>query len=441
MTAAPGARPIENFLWDGERPMNVGEFIDSADRAALLQRVAGQFALHLCDPGGGHWLARDRLGINKLFYSVEADGTVTSSNFLIDLLEGGRSWRRVWSVPSGHVVDIDPESRTLVSSKYAPLAFNEAASEAPPPIEPYARGIRARFESVFRSLRGALGGRDLYVTLSGGLDSSTVAVLAKQYLGDFTAITFAIDPGDGSAPRSEDLATAERLASDLGVPFEPVVVSEDDVVERIDDVLVYGQDWRDFNVHCGLVNACIGRAIGAREREATAPAPVLLTGDTMNELLADYKTETYEGHEFYRLPRLAPARLRRTLVGGLDSGDREIGIFRHYGVAALQPFALCADELVALPPEHVNSERAKQAIMREVMGDEVPEYVYARPKTRAQSASADLGGGTLSLLTDRGIDGSWLADRFAQLFSVEREALGQVIRAGYYRSTAEYPES
>jgi asparagine synthetase B (glutamine-hydrolysing) len=440
VTAVGSGLTLENFLWKNGRVFDPASLSTSEDRGAALEGLAGQFALQHIDARGRYWLARDQLGVNKLFYTIDDDGSVVSSNYLIDLLAEGRSWRDVWSVPSGHHVLIDTESRTLELTKYAPLAYNETASEAMPAIEPYARRIRERFESVFRSMREALGGRELFVTLSGGLDSSTIAVLAREYLGAFTAITFAIDPGDGRAPRSEDLATAERLASDLGVPFVPVIVSADEVVDRIDDVLVYGQDWRDFNVHCGLVNACIGHAIGSRPRTEGEPAPVLLTGDTMNELLADYKTESYAGHEFYRLPRLAPARLRRTLVGGLDSGDREIGLFGHYGVAALQPFALCAEELVALPPEHVNSERAKQAIMRQVMGDQVPEYVYARPKTRAQSASADMGGGTLSLLTDRGIDADWLASRFGQLFSIDRDALGQLIRAGFYRSTAKYPE-
>lgn len=430
---------LANFLWRGDDPVDTSVLEAREHPRERLEELSGHFALHLEAGQEQQLLARDRLGVNKLFFAIEA-GEVVSSNYFYELRQRGHAWESIWSIPSSHFALIDPGRRTLRLEKYAPLSFNETASESPPAIEPYAASIRASFERAFERLALALAGRKVYVTLSGGLDSSTIAVLARQSLGDFTAVTFAIGDGD-SPPKSEDFATAERLAGDIGVAFEPVVVAPDEVVDCLDDVLIYGQDWRDFNVHCGLVNACIGRAIGRKAAASSEHArPVLLTGDTMNELLADYRPETYNGQEFYRLPRVAPARLRRSLVNGLDSGDREVGLFGHYGVDTLQPFALCADALTDLPPEHVNSERAKQAIMWEVMGDSIPDYVYRRPKTRAQSASADQGGGTLSLLADRGVDAQWLAARFGQLFDIDVDDLRHLIRGGGYRSTKTFPE-
>ena len=93
----------------------------------------------------------------------------------------------------------------------------------------------------------------------------------------------------------------------------------------IDPVLMYGQDWRDFNVHCGIVNLAIARAIRAEHHDGARP--LLLTGDGMNELMADYSPVIHNELEYYSLPRLPPGRLRRFLVQGLDAGDREVGIF------------------------------------------------------------------------------------------------------------------
>jgi asparagine synthetase B (glutamine-hydrolysing) len=437
MQRATGPR-LESFLWRGDEPLAAGA-LELASGAAALDGVTGHYALHARGADGVHRLARDRLGVNKLFFAIGPDGEVDSSNFLFDLIASGHTASAVWSVPCGHFLEIDPARRTLRAERAAPLPFDDAATIDAREIGAHGRRLRQAFERTFARIRRAVAGRPLYVTLSGGLDSSTVAVLTRELVGEFTAISFAIQPPGGDAPRSDDLRTAARLAAELGVRVEPVVVPADEVVARLDEVLVYGQDWRDFNVHCGLVNACLARSIAAHAPAGTRP--IVLTGDTMNELVADYQTETYQGHDFYRLPRLGAARLRRSLVAGLDAGDREVGLFGHHGVATLQPFALSADALAALPAALVENRRAKQAIMREVMGDAIPEYVYERPKTRAQSASADLEGGTLALLSARGVDAEWLARRFAELFSIERAALGQLIRAGCYRSTSEYPRT
>ena len=119
------------------------------------------------------------------------------------------------------------------------------------------------------------------------------------------------------------------MASHLGIEHIEVLADPDEVLALLDDVLVYGQDYRDFNVHCGLVNATIGKAIQAMHPEG--PRPVVLSGDVMNELLADYTPVQFQGLEYFGLPLLDRGRIRRFLVGGLDSGDREVGILARFG--------------------------------------------------------------------------------------------------------------
>jgi hypothetical protein len=70
-----------------------------------------------------------------------------------------------------------------------------------------------------------------------------------------------------------------------------------------------------------------------------------------------------------------------------------------------------------------------------MFGDRIPEYVYSRPKTRAQVGDADVGRGVLGLCLARGIDQPALRRRFAELHGVEDPAsLDRFIRAGRYRS-------
>ena len=239
----------------------------------------------------------------------------------------------------------------------------------------------------------------------------------------------------GDDVRGSDLTFARLVAEHARIPLEVVRASSDEVVELLDAVLVYGQDWRDFNVHCGLVNAAIGRALCTRAGDAAgSPRPVLLTGDTMNELTADYAPVVYRDARYYALPRLPMERLRRVLVSGLDTGDREVGIFNAFGLDVIQPYALIADALIAVPATALEIPRAKQELVRAVMGDRVPAAVYERPKVRAQAASPEVGG-TLAALADRGIDGTRLQHRFAELLGIDVRELPGLIRGGRYRFT------
>jgi asparagine synthetase B (glutamine-hydrolysing) len=422
---------VTDFVWSGERfvrdPAEL-DLADAPDPVVLARSLRGQFAIH-CGRGGEHVLARDALGVNKLFYAI-AGRELVSSSYWIDLVRRCPG-QAVWSVPSGHVVRVSPGDRQLRMDRCAALPFDETDGEPGP--EHVAR-IRDSLTRTFRRLRDPAEGRPLFVTLSGGLDSTTIAVLARRHLGAFTAVTFAIDDGDEARP-TDDLRYAERVAADLEVPLMVVRATADELCQLIDVALLYGQDWRDFNVHCALVNAAIGRAIAAGAGER----PLLLTGDTMNELMADYTPVVYRGREYYPLPRMPIGRLRRFLVQGLDAGDREIGVFAHYGLDAIQPYAMCAEAYAAVPGGCLARPEAKQHLVRAVMGEAIPTYIYERPKVRAQVGGADEVRGTLAALVDRGIDAAWLERRFCQLFELDVPDLRRAIRAGFYRFTTAYP--
>src|SRR5207237_8247735 len=91
----------------------------------------------------------------------------------------------------------------------------------------------------------------------------------------------------------------------LHYPAFPPLRSAD--LELLDTVLLEGIDWRDFNVHAGLVNAALARGI-AQLHASDSAAPVALTGDIANELLADYHAEQIGGRAFSALPPPPPPR-------------------------------------------------------------------------------------------------------------------------------------
>lgn len=428
---------VSNFIWVGDQPAREPEFSTADELCHALHKISGQFAIEIEDRDGTYVLVRDPLGINKLFFAV-GESIIESSNFLIDLVGRGHWLEEVYSVPSGHTVVVDPARKTLKLSKYSKLRFNENGTDVRS-IEDYALDIRNRMAEVFCRLREVLAGRPIFVTLSGGLDSTTIAAATREYLGEFTAVTFAMDHGDGDPVSSEDLHFAKLVAGELGVPLKTVLATPEEVESLLDVALVYGQDWREFNVHCALVNAKIASYLAEHHVLKENNRPVILTGDTMNELMADYAPVMFRGKEFYSLPRLPAHKLRRFLVSGLDAGDREVGIFAYYGMDVIQPYAMLADVYAALPAAHLQKADAKQCLVRKVMGDKIPAEIYGRPKVRAQVGGSQEVGGTLRAMIDAGLTGDRLRQRFAELFNCREDARDRLIQAGYYRFTTRFP--
>lgn len=389
----------------------------------------GHFALHREERPGVHVLERDRAGVHKLFFGIEPSGRVRVSNFLIELLTGGIPLERIGSVPPGARVRVDEKRQLLEVACPEPWAVGGRS-----PLEA-AAAVRRRLDWIFEGLMRARSGREVYVAFSGGLDSTVVLALTKARWSNVTALTFALEEEDGRLRPSDDLDAATRLARWFGVRHELVTVKPRVLLEGLDEVLVYGQDHRDFNVHCGLVNHALAVAL---ERHGS-PDPLLLSGDGMNELMADYSPVEYRGRVCYDLPRLSPSRLRRHLVEGLDAGDREVGIYHARGVRCVQPYLLAAEAYLSVAGQVIDHPRGKQRFAELVWGRSIPRFVYERPKVRAQEGSASHPTGALAAALDAGFDSAALERRFRQLFRLGREEVRRLISRGRYRTLFELP--
>lgn len=399
-------------------------FENWAENPALIDRIDGHFALVAIDDDFTFHMLRDPLGVNKLFFAWSSQQGFSWSPLLKDLFRLGYHQNQVWSLPSACYARFKPSEKLWRLQRYRALPYGTWEGL---PTETIVERIRARLRGVFSDLAQRLGDVPISVTLSGGLDSSTIAAMARQYFSDVEGVTFALDLDREHVQPGEDLHYARLAAEHIDMPLKEVHVNSEQMVNQLTTALVHGQDWRDFNVHCALVNACLGA-------HGELDGRILLTGDTMNELVADYKPVDYAGQTFYPLPRLKPARLRRFLVSGLDSGDREVGVFHHFDLATIQPYALCADAYTALPDSWLADDNIKAQLVRQVMGDAIPHAIYARPKVRAQVGNDQQAGGTLAAMVAQGLTGAQLKQKFAGILDCDEAFLDQFLRAGIYRS-------
>lgn len=416
---------IAPLLWiDGER-------CDRIHSGTAPASLYGHFSMTVSD-GTRHLLARDPLGVHKLFFALRDDGSLDSDVWLHALLKR-RPARRIYSVPSHALLEIDVEERKLTYKPYPELPFDLAQSE-----EDAALDIERTMTTSFQRIAQAVGQAPVYLTLSGGLDSSTIAAFAAQHIPrrQLNAVTLHVDDGK-PVTEGTDLFAARTVAERLELPLHEIVVKPDSIPELLDDVLLYGQDFRDFNVHCALVNAAIARKIG--NRDFRSPAYVL-TGDGANELMSDYEAVDLEGRSYYSLPKLSRSALRRFLIRGLDAGDREVGVFARFGLACIQPFLLAARAFAAVPGALIDDRSAKSRLARRVLGDRIPKAIFERPKVRAQCGREGEPSGTLATLIRAGIDQNALIQRFMTLYDVDSAFVRGLIRAGMYRAPMRFEQ-
>ena len=119
------------------------------------------------------------------------------------------------------------------------------------------------------------------------------------------------------------------------------------------------QDWRDFNVHCAILNYQIAKNLKNDKQYQYQP---LITGDFMNEFVADYKEERINKKIYYNIPIKDKKRKQQFLINGLKSSDRENGIFGYFQIPSFQPYSIVSKIFESLPKNYLMDENAKYKI-------------------------------------------------------------------------------
>jgi asparagine synthetase B (glutamine-hydrolysing) len=419
----------ENLAWDGSRLYQDADVRVGAPPPHELRGAAAWVR-----PGPGGWrILRDPLGLNKLFWARGEGGGVDLAARARTLVDAGHPFEEIRAIPRGCVLDLIPGEPPPAPESVVPSGWFSADGPTLD-VDKAGQEIRSNLDRYLAAVAAAHPAAPVFVCLSGGLDSSGITALAREHFPAAVAVSFDLTRPRGRV--SQDRVMARRVARDLDLPLLEVTVTEDQLFEHLDTVLVEGIDWRDFNVHAALVNAALAAGMADTLPARDPASPVLvLTGDLANEFLVDYHPEHYRAVTYYELPRLPATALQASLVRGLDSCHREVGVFAAWGLTVVQPYAAAVDAYLALDSEFLGREERKQQLCREIFGDLLPEYVYARPKVRAQAGSPELGGGVLAACVDRGYDAAWLRRRFASLHDIaDPSTLDRFLRAGRYRT-------
>ncbi len=389
------------------------------------------------------YFARDPLGVNKAFYSVK-DGYVLHSDRIAHLCNYGCTLDQIHAVQPGTILALTREDSGSWSSDV--LYRHSVAVTHTHHAKEVALTVSTQVtQAIEHFLRQ--GGNGSYanpvpvVALSGGMDSTIVAH-QLSLICNAKAITFCLlNDTDYEVWRTEgripppsrlsaDYQSASEICKILGIEFMPCFAPRS-AVRRVAEKCVYlSQDWRDFNVHCAIVNYFISHTLASNFPGTNI---CLFTGDQMNEYFADYESVKLMEEHYYPQPRIRKGIYRRHLIAGLDSCDREGGVFSNFGIAFCQPYGACIDVLTGLPDDIVEAKDAKWKLLSSILPAEVKPLIQ-KNKVRAQVGGNT--GGVLAACIDDNITPEHLKTWWCQFHKCDATRVRQhpFIRLGRYQS-------
>ncbi|MBI2566281.1 MAG: asparagine synthase (glutamine-hydrolyzing) [Candidatus Schekmanbacteria bacterium] len=289
--------------------------------AACLDRFIGMFAFALWDSRRGElFLARDRLGIKPLYYTLNHGRLSFASE--VKALFCDRSVPRevdyqglfyylgheyvpaprsafagISKLPAAHYLRYRPADGFLQISRYWDITFPEGAALAAGRARPaaaWADEVRGALEEAVK--RWLVSDVPVAVFLSGGLDSSSiVAFMARHYAGRLR--TFSV----GYADRSfSELSYARIVADHFGTDHEELIIQppEPADVERV--VWHLDEPMTDLSTLAFFL-IC---------RQAAKEVKVCMSGEGGDEVFAGYERFIASRLE-RRFYRFLPDALRR----------------------------------------------------------------------------------------------------------------------------------
>ena len=234
----------------------------------FAKRLDGDFACAIAD-GGKLILARDTAGVRPLYYGhvsrsperSDGDGKLCFASEAKGLLGVAND---VKEFPPGYVY-----SSELGFQKYAPQAVGTPDFKSPEQAKKVL--VQLLEEAVEKRMKdNAVGG----IFLSGGLDSSIIACIAKEIKPDIEAFTVSLEDG-------QDLPLARDVTHWLGMKHHVYIFTESEISEILPRAIYHMESFEEGCVHGALANFLASRF-------ASQYTNCVLTGEGADEFLGGY---------------------------------------------------------------------------------------------------------------------------------------------------------
>ncbi|MDX9991774.1 MAG: asparagine synthase B [Anaerolineales bacterium] len=345
--------------------LNDESFNTQSDTETLLRLFArfgekavsmldGMFAFALHTPGK-FMLARDPLGIKPLYWA-EQEGKIYFASEIKALAMFSNNIREF---PAGHYYHSELGLHQYYFLGQGIVRVPQNESDAQPMI------IDTLREAVHKRLMADV---PLGVSLSGGLDSTLVAALAREGLDELH--TFAVGM-DGS----QDIAASNIAAAALDTIHHTLVYTEQDMLKALPDVIYHLESFDPALVRSAIPNYFLAKMTSDHVK-------VFLTGEGADELFAGYDYLSR-----YSDPPSLDAELR-AITGALHNTNlqRADRMAMAWSLEARVPFLDTQSISLAfsLPAEwKLQSDgRTPKCLLRRACASLIPDEIAWRPKQK-----------------------------------------------------------
>ena len=296
-------------------------------------------------------LRRDPLGVSPLYFGYTEGGTLCFASEVKALMQATQ-----------HVVELPPGC-SFVGDRCQTKAGLQTQPPITDPPDVIARELRRRLEGAVRKrIPGPVYG----AWLSGGLDSSAMAALARPHVT--TLHTFAV--GLAGAP---DLEYAREVAERLDAEHHEVVVKDVGAILRaMPDVIYHLESFDALLVRSSLLNYMVGKL-------AAEQVPEVLSGEGGDELFAGYEYLKSVKQEGLAAELLEITNgLHNNALQRVDRCASAHGLMAH--VAFLEPDVV--EYALRIPVGLKIRDGVEKWILRQVVEGMLPERVVHRPKAK-----------------------------------------------------------
>jgi len=303
-------------------------------------------------------LARDHVGSRPLFYGAQNSSFYFSTEMKA-LTEHLRF--EINELPPGH----------LYSTADGLKPFDLYTPDIPElgDIKETAATLRELvIEAVEKRMKGVGG-----VSLSGGLDSSIVATIAKEFNPNLILFTGTIDSAPGP-----DLENAKLMADFLGLEHHIYRVTDDDISDFIKDAVWYLESFDEDCISGIISNYYVSRLV----KQYTDS---VLVGEGADELFGGYRLVlkspqvTGEAHREQLAQRLLDISYN-TALRRLDRGWMANAVV--YQTPYLDPKVVAYSQKIPMKWKIYGDNEIEKYILRGAFRDMLPEKIANRVKLR-----------------------------------------------------------
>jgi asparagine synthase (glutamine-hydrolysing) len=344
---------------NGKRDIDVFRELYEKHERNSFQYLDGSFSCAIVEKDDEVILARDHVGARPLFY-----GSSDSTFFFSTEMKGLKDHVPfdIQELPPGH----------LYSSKKGLTPFESFAPDIPEPGEDLKQAAGMLKDLLVAAVERRMD--DVHaVSLSGGLDSSIIAMIAKELNPDLRLFTATVKSSPGP-----DLENAKLMAEFLGLEHHVYEITDEEIIEIIPEAVWYLESFDEDCISGIISNYFVSKMVKQY-------SDAVLVGEGADELFGGYrmvlknpKVKSAEQRE--RLARKLLEISYNTALRRLDRAWMANAVI--YKTPFLDTRVVAFSKKIPMTWKIYGENQVEKYILREAFRGMLPDQIINREKLR-----------------------------------------------------------